>query len=46
MMQLNPSHSWKVNQNIYNKQKFREPKFPFFNYFFDENCELNQIELK
>lgn len=46
MMQLNPSHSWKVNQNIYNKQKFREPKFPFFNYFFDKNCELNQIKLK
>lgn len=46
MMQLNPSGSWKVNKNIYYKQKFREPKFPFFYYLFDENCELNQIELR
>lgn len=46
MMQLNPSKIWKVNTNIYKKQKFREPKFPFFYYFFDNNCGLNQISLK
>lgn len=46
MMQLNPSNSWKVNENIYYKQKYREPKFPFFYYFFDKNCELDKIELK
>jgi hypothetical protein len=46
MMQLNPSNLWKVNQNIYYKQKYREPKFPFFNYFFDKNCDLKEIKLK
>ena len=36
MLQLNPSHKWLVNRNLYKKQFFREPKFPFFNYLFDK----------
>jgi hypothetical protein len=36
MLQLNPSHKWLVNRNLYKKQFFKEPKFPFFNYLFDK----------
>ena len=36
MFQLNPANTWKINDNIFDKQKFREPKFPFFSYFFDK----------
>ena len=40
MFQLNPSKTWKVNVNIYKKQKNIEPKFPFFSYFFDNYISL------
>jgi hypothetical protein len=40
MMQLNPSSSWKINTNIYYKQKKREPKFPIFSYLFDSKIKL------
>ena len=33
MLQLNPSREWKVNENIFEKQKKIEPKFPFFPTF-------------
>ena len=36
MFQLNPSSKWQINTNIYSKQKYIEPKFPFFSYFFDK----------
>ncbi len=34
MMQLNPSKVWKYSKKIDKFQKIREPKFPFFSYFF------------
>ena len=34
MFQLNPSSSWKINKKIFKKQKYLEPKFPFFHLFF------------
>lgn len=40
MLQLNPSHRWLVNRNLYKKQFFREPKFPFFSYLFDKKHYL------
>lgn len=46
MMQLNPSRNWSVNSNIFFKQRYREPKFPYFYYFFDKKCALNEIDLK
>ena len=36
MFQLNPSSKWQINDNIFNKQKHGEPRFPFFSYFFDK----------
>ncbi len=41
MFQLNPSSKWQINNKIFNKQKFREPKFPFFSYFFDKKINFN-----
>lgn len=35
MIQLNPSKKWSINTNIYKKQFNIEPKFPFFNYMFE-----------
>ena len=46
MMQLNPARNWSVNSNIFFKQLYREPKFPYFYYFFDKKCALNEIILK
>ena len=40
MIQLNPSKKWCLNKNIYEKQFKIEPKFPYFNYFFDEKIEI------
>ena len=40
MLQLNPSTSWKINKNIYYKQKHIEPKFPFFTSFYDKKINL------
>ena len=40
MIQLNPSRVWKINKNIYYKQKKREPKFPIFSYLFDSRIKL------
>ena len=40
MFQLNPSLKWKFNSNIFKKQKYREPKFPFFSYLFDKKKKL------
>lgn len=40
MFQLNPSKKWQINSEIFNKQKFREPKFPFFSYFFDKKINF------
>ena len=40
MFQLNPSIKWKLNCNIFKKQKFREPKFPFFSYLFDKKKNI------
>ena len=36
MIQLNPTNTWKINQNLYQKQMKIEPKFPFFNFLFDK----------
>ena len=41
MFQLNPANKWQINDEIFNKQKFREPKFPFFSYFFDRKKHFN-----
>jgi hypothetical protein len=35
IIQLNPSKKWRVNKKLFKKQYYREPKFPFFAYFFD-----------
>ncbi len=43
MLQLNPSREWKVNENIFEKQKKIEPKFPFFSYFFDNKTKLKKL---
>jgi hypothetical protein len=40
MLQLNPSRNWKINNNIFYKQKKREPKFPVFSYLFDGKIKL------
>ena len=40
MFQLNPSLKWKLNSDIYNKQMYREPKFPFFSYLFDKKKNI------
>lgn len=40
MFQLNPSSSWKINKKIFKKQKYLEPKFPFFTYFFDQKKNI------
>ena len=40
MFQLNPSLGWKINKNIYFKQKKIEPKFPFFSYLFDKKLKM------
>lgn len=40
IIQLNPSRVWKINKNIYYKQKKREPKFPIFSYLFDSRIKL------
>ena len=36
MLQLNPSSKWQINRNIFTKQQYGEPRFPFFSYFFDK----------
>ena len=46
MLQLNPSREWKVNENIFEKQKKIEPKFPFFSYFFDNKTKLKKLSFK
>jgi hypothetical protein len=43
MFQLNISNNWKINSNIQKKQNFREPKFPFFSYFFDKKLPLGYL---
>jgi hypothetical protein len=40
MIQLNPSKIWQINNNIFYKQKKREPKFPIFSYLFDSRIKL------
>lgn len=40
MFQLNPSKKWSINKEIYKKQFNTEPKFPFFNYFFEKKYIL------
>ncbi len=40
MLQLNPSVNWRINKNIYYKQKQIEPKFPFFTSFNDKKINL------
>ena len=42
MFQLIPSKEWKLNCNIFQKQKYREPKFPFFSYLFDKKKILSK----
>jgi hypothetical protein len=41
MFQLSPSVEWKYNCNIFHKQMYREPKFPFFSYLFDKKKLIN-----
>lgn len=36
MFQLNPAFSWKINTNLYERQKFIEPKFPLVSYLLDK----------
>ena len=43
MFQLNPSKKWNLNNNIFQKQKKIEPKFPFFSYFFDNKTDLKNL---
>tara|TARA_Y100000589_G_scaffold329312_1_gene375499 strand:+ start:242 stop:1003 length:762 start_codon:yes stop_codon:yes gene_type:complete len=40
MIQLNPSKSWKINQEIQSKQIHKEPKFPEISYLFDSYCKI------
>ncbi|MBO6971825.1 MAG: hypothetical protein JJ840_07645 [Prochlorococcus marinus CUG1431] len=40
MFQLNPSSEWSVNKKITQRQKYKEPKFPFFSYFFDKRFSI------
>ena len=40
MFQLNPSINWQFNCSIYNKQMYREPKFPFFSYLLDKKKKI------
>lgn len=40
MIQLNPSKKWCLNKKIYQKQFKIEPKFPVFNYMFDDKKKL------
>jgi hypothetical protein len=40
MIQLNPSRTWKINNNIFYRQKKREPKFPILSYLFDSKTKL------
>lgn len=41
MFQLNPSSNWQFNCNIFEKQIYREPKFPFFSYLLDKKKLIN-----
>lgn len=40
MFQLNPSKEWKINNELFVKQKKREPKFPFFSYVFNKKINM------
>ena len=40
MFQLNPANNWEINKKIFKKQKYLEPKFPFFTYFFDQKKNI------
>ena len=40
MLQLNPSKDWTYNSELFNIQKNREPKFPFFSYFFLKKIKI------
>ena len=40
MFQLNPAIKWEINKKIFEKQKYLEPKFPFFTYFFDQKKNI------
>ena len=40
MFQLNPSKNWTYNSKIFDKQVYREPKFPFVSYFFDKRLSI------
>lgn len=40
MLQLNPSKKWCFNKRLYFLQKKKEPKFPYFSYFFSNKEEF------
>ena len=40
MLQLNPSKKWCFNKGLYFLQKKKEPKFPYFSYFFSNKEEF------
>tara|TARA_Y100000590_G_C15587858_1_gene964850 strand:- start:423 stop:1163 length:741 start_codon:yes stop_codon:yes gene_type:complete len=40
MFQLNPSKKWEYNNELFLLQKKKEPKFPFFSYFFYKKKEI------
>ena len=40
MLQLNPSKNWSLNRKLYFLQKKKEPKFPYFSYFFTSKKEF------
>ncbi len=42
MFQLNPSSYWSINNKITERQKYKEPKFPFFTYFFDKRYPMEK----
>lgn len=40
MLQLNPSKKWRFNKNLYFLQTKKEPKFPYFSYFFSSKKDF------
>ena len=40
MLQLNPSKKWCFNKELYFLQKKKEPKFPYFSYFYSNKEEF------
>ena len=40
MFQLNPSKKWKINDELFIKQKKREPKFPLFSYVLNKKKDM------